>query len=102
MSLGTQICESSAYGYCLKNEYKRILRLRFAGLGIPVGFGFANREKIEFERRTQSELGFPIGVSSLRSKLEEKQFEFQRKFKLPVLEKKTLSKKSFGNGKKLF
>ena len=27
--------------------------------------GFASRERIEFERRTQSELGFPIGVSSL-------------------------------------
>ena len=42
--------------------------------------GFASRERVEFERRTQSELGFPIGVSSVSLKLEEeKSFEFQRK-----------------------
>jgi len=58
---------SSAYGYCLKNEYKIGFRgSSLTGLRVSVGFGFAKRER-EFERKTQSELGFPIGVPSFKS-----------------------------------
>ena len=61
--------------------------------------GFASRERVEFERRTQSELGFPIGVSSVSLKLEEeKSFEFQRK----CWKRKNCSKNSFLEKRKNF